>query len=336
MIHSRRKFLATAATASFAAAPLTSLASEAQCDPGFADEVLRLFEALPGDKGLKIRVPGVDGGPELVIESRGNKQLFVASAIKTFVLCKALQQVDSEDVVEKIERKMLTLNDTVWSPIGSPTFNPPNLIGEVSERTTLDAMITHSDNTATDMLFKLVGADNVRKFIADAGLTKTLVPDSTRALSAYVFGAPNYKTITYDELLEILQGPLVHPLLNSVETLASSAYDLVHYYARALQGEYFKHDETLQEYRRILTQCDFIYLIPLPLGVSAYAKSGNADFPNFHARSFAGGMFVAGRWVYFAFLINWYSEEPEDKKTVDAYFAAIRYALTGIRDQLSR
>jgi hypothetical protein len=42
------------------------------------------------------------------------------------------------------------------------------------------------------------------------------------------------------------------------------------------------------EYRRILTLCDYIYLIPLPLGVSAYAKSGNADVPGFHARSIAG------------------------------------------------
>lgn len=335
MLHSRRKFLATAATASFAAVPMTSLAAEADCDPGFADEVLRRFDALPGDKGLKVRVPGVDGGPELVIHRNGTKQLFAASAIKTFVLCKALQQVDSPDVVKRLETKKLALNDRIWS-LGSPTFDPPNLSGWVSERTTLDAMINHRDNTATDMLFKLVGADNVRKFVADIGMTKTLVPDSTRALAAYVFGAPNYLTITWDELLKAIKGPPVHPLLNDVETLASSAHDLVHYYAHALQGDYFKYAETLQEYRRILTLCDFIYLIPLPLGVSAYAKSGNADSPGFHARSFAGGMYVAGRWVYFAFLINWYSEELEDPKTVEAYFAAIRYTLTGLRDQLSK
>lgn len=335
MVYSRRKFLAAAATASFATVPLTPSTAEAECEPEFADEVLRLFDALPGDTGLKVYAPGGEGRRSLLIRSNVNKQFFVASAIKTFVLCEALRQVDSANVVERVASKVLTLDDRVWS-FGSPTFNPPNLIGEVSERTTLDAMINHSDNTATDMLFKLAGADKVRKFIAEIGLKNTLVPDSTRALTAYVFGAPNYKTITWAELLEVVQGPQVHPFLNPVQTLASSAHDLVSYYSRALQGEFFEHRETLQEYRRILSLCDFIYLVPLPAGVSAYAKSGNADFPGFHVRSIAGGMYVAGRWAYFAFLINWYAEDAEDAKTVDAYFAAIHHTLTGIRDRFSR
>jgi beta-lactamase class A len=79
------------------------------------------------------------------------------------------------------------------------------------------------------------------------------------------------------------------------------------------------------EYRRILTLCDYIYLIPLPLGVSAYAKSGNADVPGFHARSIAGGLFVAGRWIYFAFVLNWNAAEPDDPATVDEFFSAYQY-----------
>ena len=260
--------------------------------------------------------------------------MFVASAIKTFVLCTALRQIDSPDIVRTLEDTELTLDDTVWS-FGSPAFNPPNLTGVVSERTTLEAMITRSDNTATDMAFKLAGANNVRAFIAAAGLKNTLVPDSTRALTGYLFGAANYKTVTWAQLLQVVQGPIVHPFLNSVETLASSADDLTSYYSRALQGAFFQHAETLNEFRRILTLCDFIYLVPLPLGVSAYAKSGNADFPSFHARSIAGGMFFSGRWVYFAFIINWYAANQDDSQTVNAFFAAIHLTLTRIRDRLS-
>jgi beta-lactamase class A len=197
-------------------------------------------------------------------------------------------------------------------------------------------MINHSDNTATDMLFKLAGADHVRKFIALAGLKNTPVPDSTRALTAYVFGAPNYKTITWEELLEVAQGPLVHPFLNDVETLASSAHDLVSYYSRALVGGFFQHAETLQEYRRILSLCDFIDRVPLPRGVRSFAKSGDADFPGFHVRSIAGGIYFAGQWVYFAFFINWYADEAGDPKTEQAYYDAIHETLSGIRDRLSR
>jgi hypothetical protein len=72
-----------------------------------------------------------------------------------------------------------------------------------------------------------------------------------------------------------------------------------------------------------------------PWGVSAYAKSGNADVPGFHARSIAGGMFFADQWVYFAFILNWYAPEGEDPRTVQKFFAAIREALTRVRDALS-
>jgi beta-lactamase class A len=335
MVHSRREFLATgAAAATFAAVPLATSAAETRDQAAISDELIRSFDSLPGDKALKIYAPAAEGKRRFLVQSNSNKMLFVASAIKTFVLCEALRQADSPDIVHTIEHKELGLNDTIWS-LGSPTFNPPNVTGIVSERTTLEAMITRSDNTATDMAFKLVGANNVRKLIAAAGLESTLVPDSTRAFTGYLFGADKYKTITWEQLLDVVEGPIVRPFLNNVETLASSADDFVSYYSRALQGEFFKHTETLDEFRRILTLCDFIYLVPLPLGVSAYAKSGNADSPGFHARSLAGGMFVSGRWAYFAFIINWYATNLDDPETVNAFFSVINHALTSVRDNLS-
>jgi len=138
-----------------------------------------------------------------------------------------------------------------------------------------------------------------------------------------------------DELLKLASNPrIAHPFLNDVQTLASSAQDFVTYYSQALQGSFFRHGETLQEFRRILTLCDFIYLIPVPLGVSAYAKSGNADTSGFHARAFAGGMFFADRWVYFAFILNWYAPERDDPQTVGKFFAAVHEALRCVRDGL--
>ena len=272
------------------------------------------------------------------MQVNSGKVLFAASAIKTFALCKALQQAEeaaeqgSSDIDHALETKELSLDASVWS-LGSPIFNPPHLSGMVSERTALEAMILRSDNTATDMIFKLVGVDNIRELIASAGLLQTRVPDSTRIFAAYLFGAKDYETITWDELLKLAsEGVVVNPFLNDVQTLASTAQDFVTYYSQALQGRFFRHGETLQEFRRILTLCDFIYLIPLPLGVSAYAKSGNADAPGFHARAFAGGMFVADRWAYFAFILNWDAPEVDDSRTVGKFFAAINDALTRTRD----
>ncbi len=345
MAYSRRGFLKTAAgTVTATALPLVAAPAASAWEQKITPEkIVDLFDDLPGDKAFKILAPGANGNHKFLAQMNSQKRLFVASAIKTFVLCEALRQAEASlqadsDIADTLEQKQLTLDSTVWS-FGSPTFfpygPPAGLTGTVSERTTMEAMITRSDNTATDMLLNLAGADKVRKFVASAGLKQTLIPDSTRALTGYLFGAPNYLNLTFEELLEVIQNPQVHPFLNNVETLASSADDFVSYYSRALQGEFFKHKETLHEFRRILTLCDFIYLIPVPLGVSAYAKSGNADTPDFHARSFAGGMFVSGHWVYFSFIINWYASSPDDPETVEKFFSAIHQTLKGLKELLS-
>ncbi len=127
----------------------------------------------------------------------------------------------------------------------------------------------------------------------------------------------------------------MRPFLNTEQTLASSADDLVSYYSRALQGEFFQHRETLDEFRRVLTLCDFIYLVPLPLGASVYIKSGNVDSPGFNARSIAGGMNFGSQWVYFAFIINWYAEE-QDPGTIARFFAAINESLTLVKSALGK
>ncbi|MBN8727957.1 MAG: serine hydrolase [Xanthomonadales bacterium] len=334
MIPSRRQFLQSAAAATLLAAPPALATASPKAGLLDAAELVALFDGLPGQLSFRILVPGFAGSGDFVAEFEPARRLFAASAIKTFALCEVLRQHDSADVKKRLEERQLALDSSIWS-LGSPTFNPPGLAGEVSARTVLEAMITRSDNTATDMAFKLAGVANIRDLIAAAGLTHTSIPDSTRAFTAYLWGAPDYRDIGWEELLRLIEGPMVHPFLNDEQSLASSAGDFVSYYAKALQGGFFEHPETLDEFRRVLTLCDYIYLIPLPLGMSAYAKSGNADMAGFHARTIAGGMECGGRWAYFAFLLNWDAQEAADPATVDAFFAAINQALTRVRDALA-
>ena len=335
MANSRRKFLKTAA-ATGAIAAIPAMPAAAKHGHVAPEQIVTRFAQLPGDTAFKILAPAAKGKKKaFVAQLNSDRMLFVASAIKTFVLCEALRQADSPDVDEILEQTELALDSTVWS-FGSPTFTPPDVTGVVSERTAMEAMITRSDNTATDMMFKAAGTDNVRNFIASAGLTSTRVPESTRAFTGYLFGAPDYKNLTWEQLRQVVTGPVVQPFLNDVQTLASSANDLVSYYSRALQGEFFQHRETLNEFRRVLTLCDFIYLVPLPTGVSAYAKSGNADMAGFHARSIAGGLLFGDQWVYFAFVINWYAGSDDDPETVALFFSAINESLTLVKSALSK
>ena len=236
--------------------------------------------------------------------------------------------------VQALKAKQLALDASVWS-VDSATFNPPNLIGKVSQRTALEAMILHSDNTGTDMSIQEAGPDKVREFIASIGLKNTMIPHSTRSLFAYLLGAKDPKTFSWEDLGAAANSPIVNSPMNKVETMASTANDFVSYYSRALHGEFFKNKETLNEFRRILAGSDAIWLLPLPLGVSAFVKGGSIDVAGFHAVCAPGGMLFDDRWVYFFLTINWYAKAEADVETAKAFATAAGRALTLVKERLS-
>ncbi len=301
--------------------------------PWLEAEIQKAFEDLPGRKGLSVWAPRSGRAPEFLAELHGNERLFSASANKAFILCERLRQLQGPRIQERLTNHGLNLNDSVWS-IGSTVFNPPYLSGLVSERTAMEAMVMHSDNTATDMILKEATAKSVREFVSSIDLKNTVIGDSTRSIFAYLYGASNYLTITWEELLALTNGNYVHPVLNDVETLASSASDLVSFYARALQGEFFDGRETLEEFRRILSLGDITSLVPFPIGINAFGKAGYWDSPGQHARCIAGGMYFPDRWVYFAMILNWDAAEKDDPETVAAYFHAIRTIIKLLREAL--
>jgi beta-lactamase class A len=333
MSHSRRRFLAGAA-ATIGTMPLERSAMAGQKGGTSPEAILSLFKSLPGDVAIKIYAPAANGKAEFLVESNASKGMFVGSAIKTFILCEALRQADSPSVVQTLKAKQLSLDASVWS-LDSATFNPPNLIGKVSQRTALEAMILHSDNTGTDMSIKQVGPEKVRELIASMGLKNTMIPDSTRSLFGYLLGAKDPKAFSWEDLGAAANSSIVNSPMNKVVTMASSADDLVSYYSRALQGEFFKNKETLNEFRRILAMSDAIWLLPLPLGVSAFVKGGSIDVPGFHAVCAPGGMVFDGRWVYFCLTFNWYAKAETDVATASAFAAAGSRALTMVKEALS-
>ena len=179
-------------------------------------QIRATFANLPERKAVKIWAPSTNRTGAFLAELNAQQRLFSASANKAFILCERLRQLDSPSVEEQLVTNELNLDQNVWS-LGSSVFNAPNLSGIVSERTAMEAMITHSDNTATDMILEQAGADSVRQFIGSIGLGNTMIPDSTRALAGYLFGAPNYRRITWDELVSLLGRPFAVPPLNDVE-----------------------------------------------------------------------------------------------------------------------
>jgi beta-lactamase class A len=116
--------------------------------------------------------------------------------------------------------------------------------------------------------------------------------------------------------------------------MASTPDDLVSFYARALQGEFFRYGETLAVFRAILSLADAIAR-SMPLGVSAFGKGGSIDFEGSHVLTFAGGVYVPDRWVYFALLLNWTDADVDPGAAVQAqYLTAAQTIFTLVRDRL--
>lgn len=231
------------------------------------------------------------------------------------------------------------LDETVFST-GSIVFNPPHLHGTVTARTVMEAMIAQSDNTATDMALLRTGPERVRQLIASLGLENTRIPDSTRQFAGWVFGDPEWQTITWERLTDLGQhDPYPHrPLLNDEITMASTAEELVAFYAHVFQGGLFRYPETLARFRAFLSQANTIAL-SMPLGINAFVKSGWAGSrPNGlavdGALSMAGAVFARSRWVYFALIVNWLASEGTLPEVEPSFFAATNTIFTLVRDRL--
>src|SRR5918995_538582 len=328
------------------ATPTAAMTGEEPAQDGLAVEVIELIKALPGTKALKFWAPPDAGRPAWSATLQPDRELVIASAFKAFVVAEYLRQAEetldptaSAPIAVQLGERMqeeLELDESVFT-LGSPIFNPPNLTGKVTARTALQAMILESDDTAADMALQRVGPDRVRQLIASLGLDQTRIPDSTRQYIGYVFGDPDWRNLTWPKLLPLVSDTPYPPrfALNDEITMASSADDLVSFYARALPGEIFRYPETLAAFRTTLSLKDQIAQI-FPLGVNAFVKGGSLDAFTDHVLSAAGGMYAAQRWVYFAVILNWDDAEAGTVASVGPAFSTVmRAAFTTIRDRLS-
>jgi beta-lactamase class A len=185
---------------SFSTLAFATLAGTNIAGPGAAQNAssdletqLQGFKGFPGTTSLRIDV----GNDKFASKSPG-RQLFVASTIKTFIICQYLRDVEAGRLSED---EQLSVDDNVRTE-SSPVLQ--NLTGTTPARSILEASITHSDNTATDIALLHVGPDRVRSFIAAEGLRATLVPDSTRRFFSYNVGAPLGVDIGWSGVQQVL------------------------------------------------------------------------------------------------------------------------------------
>jgi beta-lactamase class A len=291
-----RRRLPVLAASMLAAAPIVTRA-QAPAGNGRVQAAVERFAALPSASCLVV----VDQpGRQWQVAHQPAARLFVGSAVKTFILAQYLRDVEVGRLAEDTQ---MAIDDSVRS-LSSPVFL--KLTGTTPAVSVLEAMIAHSDNTATDVAMGAVGADRVRALIAQAGMKQTQVPDSTRRLFAYLAGAAEGIDVGWAGILRLAEANSTtgRPALNDRQTMASTAEDLVSWYRQALVGTFFQKPGTLVEFKRIQSMADSLIHV-VPADTLAYGKGGSIDWQGFHCFCLSGQMIVGKVPVTFCFTINW-------------------------------
>jgi beta-lactamase class A len=308
-----------------------SVTAAAAADPGDAvpPGLLDGFLGLPGNKGVQIDVD--DPRHAWQAGHAAEAPLFCGSCFKTFVLAAYLQEVEAGRLSLS---EQLIIDDGVRS-VGGGVFD--HLTGTAPARVVLEAMIAHSDNTATDVAMRRVGADKVRAFIAKADLKDARIPDSTRSYFSYVSGYEPGVDMGWQGIEAMMAdkgGKPPRDAINAHSTMACPAATFVDYYARALRSEFFSKPETLVEFKRIQAMADAIALV-VPPDTPAYMKGGSIDWNGFHCMAAAGQMIVRGTPVTFCLTLNWReSDSPDTAGVVEAYKTAAAGVLARVHGNL--
>lgn len=301
------------------AAPLAPLSARAAEEPARVRDSFAAFSRIPGATSGLVATVGPKGLWSSGFEAE--RPLFVGSAVKTFILAQVLREVEAGRINENDQ---WTVDDAVRMS-GSQWFE--NLTGTTTARCVLEAMISHSDDTATDICLAKVGPDAVRALIREAGLSSVRIPDSTRRLVSYLAGAPLGEDIGWAGVRKVdagwTAGPARSPV-NDTQTMMASAADLVRWYQGSLSGANFAKPATLVEFKRILAMADALAVV-VPDGLASYGKGGSIDWQDFHCFCIAGQMVVGEARASFAFTVNWTSPES----AVPAVFKGFKDAVAG-------
>lgn len=303
---------------------------------------VRAFAALqPGQDGRASCViladaqrpgRGVDTAPLWRAAHEPDASLFVGSAVKTLILAAFLRQ---EEAGKLSSKGAAIIDDTVRS-LSSPVFL--HLTGRTPYVSVLEAMIAHSDNTATDVALAAATPAAVRQLIKSAGLKRTRIPDSTRALFNWLGGGdagvdPGWRGL--QAMAFNLPGSVARSLPGDGPSMQSTAAELVAWHRAALAGQHFSRPETLVTYKRIMAMADAL-AVAVPPDMAAWGKGGSIDWQDFHCRAFAGQMLAPSGPVTFSFIQNWRGPQAAVPEASIDFRDAVRHTLAVAAREMGR
>ena len=242
-----------------------------------------------------------------IVGHQDDVALDIGSAFKAFVAAEYARQVASGTIdpgmqltvqpVDRVDSSMVI--DAV--PDG----------GSISLQAAAEAMIGASDNTATDLVLRVVGPAHVRSLLAELGLAGVTIPDSTKSL--------------YERWSENPGRP--------VECCPVTMRDLAAFYGTTVADRALGEPAT-DTFLSLMREEDIVQGAQWPNGAACYRKSGMIDPPPVLAMSMAGAFVASDSEVTaFAFALNVpfpedaaYEESPLEP-TVRVFSEGLRHGL---------
>ncbi|WP_424812873.1 serine hydrolase [Roseococcus sp. YIM B11640] len=309
-------------------APLLGLAAGRALAQGVpvnpVEEGMARFAALSGSTGAEVVVDDPAGAWR--VGQDADKPLFVGSVIKTFILAAYLLEVEAGRL-EMTEQ--LPVNDGIRSMV-SPVLG--EVTGTMPAKMVLEAMIAHSDNTATDIALKRVGVEKVRAVVAAAPLRDVAVVTSTRRLFSWLAGAAPGQDLDWAGMQGVMADRLPgtpRAIAVTGDTMAAPASSMTGWYRHVLSGRVFQRPTALSEFKRISAMADALSFI-VPADIAAYGKGGSIVWRGENALSVAGQMVVRGIPASFSFTRNWPGEPEKVPAETLATIEVVRAILAAV------
>lgn len=164
----------------------------------FSDKMDSFFEGLGGPVGVYVDHLEQD----LTLEYNAYELYPTASTLKTPLLYELYRQAEAGDV-DLTERVTTSYDNRVP---GSGVLQDLDEGLNPTIRDLAELMIIVSDNWATDLIYDIIGKDNMAATLEDLGLNNTFIPLTIREMfCALADMYPNDPAVTYDALKDHLK-----------------------------------------------------------------------------------------------------------------------------------
>tara|TARA_Y100001960_G_scaffold46902_3_gene47359 strand:+ start:7072 stop:7977 length:906 start_codon:yes stop_codon:yes gene_type:complete len=236
---------------------------------------LSQIESLVSQINGQIGIAALNFENDKSIYLNENSTFFMASVFKIPLLITLYKHVD----LGKIDMQQRVTLSSDLKTGGSGVLRELNPGIEPTLYDLAMLMIIISDNTATDILYNMIGKDNINSFMKENNLLKTVTPMSCDNLLSSLAGIEPPKKADYQDLARIIDGNYIPPVdcsaLDENKSNVSTPFEMVELLKMLTVGNILSKSST-NEVLSILKSQKLKSIIPhyIPKDIQIAHKTG--------------------------------------------------------------